>query len=161
MPLPNLRKLFQGSATELVKTIGGVIDNLNLSPEEKLQAQLAMEQAANSHAEKMAELAIHELEVEAANTASARDSNVKIQESEHASWLARNTAYILDFIITGVFVGAIAVVVWIIIPEDNKEIFYTLIGVLGAKFGDIINFHRGSSKGSEDKQKTIDRMRFK
>jgi len=36
-------------------------------------------------------------------------------------------------------------------PEPNKDIGLILLGVLGAKFGDVIAYFYGSSKGSSDK----------
>jgi len=39
-----LGKIFSGGATELVKGVGGVIDNLHTSKEEKLEAELKIKE---------------------------------------------------------------------------------------------------------------------
>ena len=39
-----LGKLFSGGAADLVKSVGGVIDNLHTSKEEKLAAELKIKQ---------------------------------------------------------------------------------------------------------------------
>jgi len=44
------------------------------------------------------------------------------------------------------------------VPEENKELFYTGFGVLGAMLSTVVNFHRGTSIGSERKQKQIEKM---
>lgn len=40
-------------------------------------------------------------------------------------------------------------------PTDNKEIGFMVIGALVAKFGDVVSYFYGSSKGSADKNELI------
>jgi hypothetical protein len=91
------------------------------------------------------------LEINNANTDSARDMNAKVQESVNASWLAKNTAYALD---VGI-VSATIFLAWFAfikgVPEANKELVYMALGSLITMSGTILNFHRGSSQGSKDK----------
>ena len=85
------------------------------------------------------------------NTKSARESNVKIQESENSTTLAKNAAYILDFIVVG-FTVLVALMLFVFkIPIENKEMAYMLFGSLVTLSANIVNFHRGSSQGSKDK----------
>ena len=91
------------------------------------------------------------VELDNANTDSARDMNAKIQESPEASWLAKNTAYALDIGI----VSATIFLAWFAfikgVPEQNKELVYMALGSLITMCGTVLNFHRGSSQGSKDK----------
>ena len=48
-----LKKIFSGGATELVKGVGGVLDNLTTSKEEKLEAKRKMEELIKNHEAKM------------------------------------------------------------------------------------------------------------
>jgi len=153
MPLPNLKTLFSGGIKEAVKVVADVVDKFTLTGEEKAAINQAAEDAFNAHAEKMAELTLKELEIEAKDRDSARTMNANIQDSENASWMARNTAYFLDISITLSFYSVILMITFKVIPEENKELFYMVVGILGAKFGDVVAFHRGSSKGNEDKQR--------
>jgi CDP-diglyceride synthetase len=43
------------------------------------------------------------------------------------------------------------------LPEGNKEIAYLVIGALVAKFGDVVNYFFGSSKGSADKTEMMNK----
>lgn len=92
------------------------------------------------------------------NTASARDMNARIQESTAGSTLAKNAAYILDFVI----VSAAVIVSWLAffkgVPAENKEIVYMALGSLWTLTGTIINFHRGSSRNSQLKDATIEKL---
>lgn len=95
------------------------------------------------------------VELEHANTNSARDMNAKIQESASAAWLAKNTAYALD-------IGIVASTIFLAwfafmkdVPEANKQLVYMALGSLITMCGTVLNFHRGSSQGSKDKNVEI------
>ena len=130
----------------LVKTIAdkfGVADTV--------EAVTAAIQADPEAAAKLAEIDIKEFELHNANTASARDMNVKVQESANASWLAKNTAYALDIGIVSstIFLAWFAFIKGV--PEQNKELVYMALGSLITMCGTVVNFHRGRSQGSKDK----------
>jgi hypothetical protein len=50
-----LGKIFSAGATELVKSVGGVIDNLHTSKEEKLEAERKVQEIIHSYESKMQE----------------------------------------------------------------------------------------------------------
>lgn len=60
--------------------------------------------------------------------------------------------YVLGAIIVIGFFVIIYVVFNYSMPEANKDIGLILLGVLGAKFGDVVGYFFGSSKSSSDKQ---------
>ena len=108
---------------------------------------------------KLAEIDIKQFELHNANTDSARKMNTAVQESANASNLAKNAAYILDFLV----VGATMFLSWFAfvkgVPEGNKELVYMALGSLLTMCGTVINFHRGSSQGSKDRAAELDRMK--
>lgn len=164
MPL-NLKSIFSAGAEKVAGAIGKAFDDNFSSREEMARAGIDLEKVkaaviaeANRHIESLETNALHELELYNADRDSARDMNAKVQESDKASWLAKNVAYILDLTITTAVYVLVAMIAFVIIPEENKELFYMVVGVLLAKWGDIVSFHRGTSKGSEDKAKTLDRI---
>ena len=69
-----LGKLFSGGAAELVKSVGGVIDNLHTSKEEKLAAELKIKQLISDY----------EVEMEK-NITSRWEADLKSD-----SWLSKN-----------------------------------------------------------------------
>ena len=48
-----LTKIFSGGAAELVKGVGGVLDNLHTSKEEKLEAERKIQELISNHEAKM------------------------------------------------------------------------------------------------------------
>ena len=69
-----LGKLFSGGAADLVKSVGGVIDNLHTSKEEKLAAELKIKQLISDY----------EVEIEK-NITSRWEADLKSD-----SWLSKN-----------------------------------------------------------------------
>lgn len=140
--------------------IGGkLIEKLIPDPAQKAEAQLKLAQMAQDG--ELAKMANETklIELNNANTDSARDMNAKVQESDNASWLAKNTAYALDLgIVTAtIFLAWFAFMVGV--PEQNKELVYMALGSLITMCGTVLNFHRGSSQGSKDKGGEIQRLK--
>jgi hypothetical protein len=142
--------------------IGGkLIDKLIPDPEAKAKAQMDLAKMAQDG--ELAKMANDTklLELNNANTDSARDMNAKVQESTNASWLAKNTAYALDIGI----VAATIFLAWFAfmkgVPEANKELVYMALGSLITMSGTVLNFHRGSSQGSKDKNLEIQALKDK
>jgi len=145
----------------LLQVGGKLIDKLIPDPEAKAKAQLELAKMAQDG--ELAKMANETklLELNNANTDSARDMNAKVQESTNASWLAKNTAYALD-------VGIVAATIFLAwfafikgVPEANKELVYMALGSLITMSGTVLNFHRGSSQGSKDKASEIQAMKGK
>ena len=118
-----LDKLFSGGAAELVKGVGGVIDNLHTSKEEKLAAELKVKEL----------IASYETEMEK-NITSRWQADLKSD-----SWLSKNVRpMVLIFLIVCtmllIFIDAGA------IKFDVKDTWVdllqlVLITVIGAYFG--------------------------
>jgi hypothetical protein len=145
----------------LLNVGGKLIDKLIPDPEAKARAQLELTKLAQDG--ELAKMANETklLELNNANTDSARDMNAKVQESASASWLAKNTAYALDIGI----VTATIFLAWFAfmkgVPDANKELVYMALGSLITMSGTVLNFHRGSSQGSKDKTSEIQLLKDK
>lgn len=95
------------------------------------------------------------------NTSNARETNTRIQESDKSSWLAKNTPFILDFIIVfAVFILGYSML-FIEIPSENIQIVNIMFGALLGIMGTVYNYHRGSSNGSATKSDIINKIQGK
>ena len=65
--------------------------------------------------------------------------------------------YILGAIIVIGFFSIIAIVFKLEMPQSNKDLGLIVIGALVAKFGDVVGYFYGSSKGSADKTELINK----
>lgn len=68
------------------------------------------------------------------------------------------TPFILDFIIVGSAMIIIILVLTNTIPENNRDLANIAVGSLLTLVATIINFWRGTSSGSKDKNAQINRM---
>jgi hypothetical protein len=131
-------------------------------------AELTPEVAANlrekemEHEEELLRLAIEKAKVDledkridVTNTQGARDMNLGIQQSSNADHIAKVAAYYIDFIIVLATVGMIAIIFFVGVPTENKELAYMALGSLLTMCGTILNFHRGTSSGSKSKDAAI------
>jgi hypothetical protein len=153
---PILGKLFGKAGKTLVDSVGNALDGLKTSKEEKEAAKLAIQQEINRNIEALNDDANKELEIYMADTANSRDANVKIQESDKASWLSKNTGYILDLFITVIWASLtfyIAGKYLSIITVSHTVNFDGVWGLYAAVTGTmttIVGWHRGSSRGAEE-----------
>lgn len=92
------------------------------------------------------------------NTNNAQVMNAQIQASEFSSKLAKNTAYIIDLVLVLSLVALVFCLFIFKLPIENKELAYTMFGSFLMYVGTVINFHSGSSKGSNEKQDIINKM---
>ena len=118
-----LTKIFSSGATELVKGIGGVIDNLHTSKEEKLEAERKIQTL----------IANHEVEMEKQIT-SRWDSDMKSD-----SWLSKNVRpSVLIFLVVStvlmIFIDA-GTINFVVEDKWTDLLQLVLITVIGAYFG--------------------------
>lgn len=173
MPLPKfIANIVGGGASDLIKSIGNTVDKFVTTKEEKEQLNIELQKVVNEHTVKMAEIAkdeyLAELEVEKAqlaDTANARDSNVKIQESDKASFLAKNIPYIIASLLTLVWsiVTIYLIAKSIKIVNDNADLtaVLSLYATITAVFMTVLNYYFGSSASSARKQQQIEKMQNK
>lgn len=153
-----LKNLISGKGSDIIESVGGVIDGLSQSKEEKDAAKLEVSKEINRHVETLVSESNKELQMYLSDVANSREMNTKIQESDKASWLSKNIAYMIDVLLILSFITMLIMIFNRVVPESNKELFYTGFGLLGGYVGTVINFHRGTSKGSENKQKQLDKL---
>lgn len=153
-----LKNLISGKGSDIIESVGNVADRFITTGQEKAEFNAEVQKEINRHIETLTTESNKELQLYLADTANARDMNSKIQESDKASWLSKNIAYMIDGLIILSFIVMLVMIFNRVVPDSNKELFYTGFGLLGGFVGTVINFHRGTSKGSENKQKQLDKL---
>ncbi|MDK2909651.1 MAG: hypothetical protein PWR20_1218 [Bacteroidales bacterium] len=145
-------KFLTENAPHLLDVIGDVfppaqlISNLltreapGLTPEQKLEFEKCLREYEQN-----------ELKAYLADVANAREMNVNIQQSSNASWLAKNVSFLIDLVIVVCTIILVLLLYYKPIPDGNREIAYAVLGVLLTGLSTVLNFYRGSSKGSVDK----------
>jgi hypothetical protein len=153
-----LKNVAPGLATAVMGPLGGIAVKAiasKLGVEDTVEAVAAHLQANPDAALKLRELDLKELELNNANTDSARKMNAEVQNSANASWLSKNIAYCIDVVIVLSTIGLTYMLMSQQVPPDNKELALMAFGSLVTLCGTVVNFHRGSSQGSKDKSKGL------
>ena len=118
-----LTKIFSGGATELVKSVGGVIDNLHTSKEEKLEAEQKIKELVASY----------EVQME-------KEISTRWQaDMASDSWLSKNVRpLVLVFLVVStvllIFIDAGAIN-FVVEAKWTDLLQLVLITVIGAYFG--------------------------
>ena len=118
-----LSKIFSSGATELIKGVGGVIDNLHTSKEEKLAAELKIKELISNY------------EVEMEKTITDR-WNADMQSD---SWLSKNIrpmtlAFLVISTVLMIFIDA-GTIKFTVEDKWTDLLQIVLITVIGAYFG--------------------------
>tara|TARA_R100001463_G_scaffold17054_6_gene43999 strand:- start:3263 stop:3655 length:393 start_codon:yes stop_codon:yes gene_type:complete len=116
-------KIFSGGATELVKGIGGVVDNLHTSDEERLAAEQKIKELVASYETQM------EKEITARWSADMNSD----------SWLSKNIrplvlAFLVVCTVLMIFIDA-GTIKFVVDDEWKSLLQLVLITVIGAYFG--------------------------
>lgn len=139
--------------TELLGIGGKLIDKLIPDPEAKAKAQLELTKLAQE-----GELA--RMANEVADLDSARKREMAVATSENAPYLNK---IIVPILALGVLVATFVLFGLImfndgLIDATRKDIIIYVLGVLSAISTQIISYYFGSSKGSADKNTSLDKV---
>ena len=118
-----LTKILSGGAAKLVESVGGVLDNLHTSKEEKLAAELKIKELISNY------------EIEMEKTVTDRWK----ADMNSDSWLAKNIRpMVLAFLVVStvlmIFIDA-GTIEFIVEPKWTDLLQIVLITVIGAYFG--------------------------
>ena len=118
-----LTKIFSSGASELVKSVGGVLDNLTTSKEEKLEAERKIQDL----------IANHEVEMEKNITERWK------MDMQSDSWLSKNIRpLVLVFLVVStvlmIFIDA-GTITFVVEDKWTDLLQLVLITVIGAYFG--------------------------
>jgi len=154
-----VKDLFKGSAEGIIGGLtngaANIISKIKADPTKVLEYEKELKELETNAMLKIAETA-NQLEIAyLVDTQNARDNNAKIQESDKASWLSKNVNPLLTISVTLGFFTLLFFMLSHNVPKENERIMDILLGTLGGAWLSIINFHFGSSKGSEEKQKHL------
>jgi hypothetical protein len=146
-----LSKIFGGSVTSIVDSVGDALDKITTTKEEKLQHELESKQAEYAYNIEMKRLGLEEDKLDVENTKSARE--IYNQSKSTADKLAvRIMNWNLPFLL--IIVGAnIACVKYFdsVLLAIISNIIGQVIQMLINERLTVINFFFGSSIGSKDK----------
>lgn len=145
--------LLTGGATNLIDAVGNAINKNVTSDEERISLENEIQKAEIEYKVEMRSLDVKEAGLYLAGIDSARDNQTQIQESENASWLSKNTQYILAFLVILLCMGMFAKALFGGLG-DNPVVMMILGGLLGYN-GQVISYFFGASRDSGEHTKKM------
>ena len=108
------------------------------------EAALKLREVELRHQERLTEMEVDRFRIETADVQDARSAHKD-------SWVP----WALTFTLVAMVSGIVAALLWVAIPEDNKEVVYLVVGQLIGAFSTAIAYWLGSSKSSASKDAHI------
>lgn len=147
---------------DLAKAIGKTVEDAATTDEERLEQAEELARSRINYDREMKQLALKDRELNTQDRNSARAMQTQVQISEHASPLARNIAPMMAIVTT---LLTFVLFFWLLkddgttLTGGKKDIVLYILGALSAIMTQIFSFYFGSSQGSADKNKMLERMR--
>ena len=110
-------------------------------------AALKLREIETNHVEHLQALENERLRIETADVQNARSAR-NVHKDSWVPWA-------LTFTLVAMVSGIVAALLWVAIPEDNKEVVYLVVGQLIGAFSTAIAYWLGSSKSSASKDAHI------
>lgn len=156
--MPNIfQKIFSGGAGEIVDKVANAVDRFVQTKEEKDAVNLEIRKVVSEELKAMEAEHTKQLEVYQKEMDSARNREIQIATSDKAPLLNKIVTPILALTVVALTFILFYMLMFKTVGNEKDIIIYVL-GVLSAVCTQIISFYFGSSKGSEDKQKQLDKL---
>jgi predicted type IV restriction endonuclease len=158
-----LKDLFSSGANTLVDSVGKVLDNVVTTKEEKMQLDNEIRKSEMQFQVDMKKLSNEEQRMILDDMSSARQREVQVQTSEHATKLAKNVSPFLALGTTLITLALFYVLIFSpqAVKGDSKDIIMYILGVLSAVLTQIYSYYFGSSAGSAEKSRIMTGMQNK
>lgn len=156
-----LTKLLSSGAGSFVDAVGNAVDKFTTTDEERKALENELAKARMQYDIEVATLGLRETEAYLADTQSARTEQSRVQESQHASWLAKNVQPSLAVAIVGLTFWMYYHIIFgsgTVLKDPNspmKDIVIYVLGALTTVSTQVVSYFFGSSQGSSDKSKLI------
>lgn len=156
--MPNIfQKIFSGGAGEIVDKVAGAVDRFVQTKEEKDAVNLEIRKVVSEELKAMEQEHTKQLEVYQKEMDSARNREIQVATSEKAP--------LLNKIVTPIIAMGVILLTFILFyvlmfkqVGNEKDIIIYVLGVLSAISTQIISYYFGSSQGSAQKQKQLDKL---
>lgn len=154
-----LQSIFSSGASDIVNAVGGVVDNIVTTKEEKMQLENEIKKADLQYQVEMRKLNVEEKAQVFGDIKDARAMASSVQTSANSSKLSKNVGPYLALGTTLLTFALFFALIFGYCEQGNtKEIVLYILGVLSAIVTQIFSFYFGSSQSSSLKNQTIQNM---
>ncbi len=151
------QKIFSGGAGEIVDKVAGAVDRFVQTKEEKDAVNLEIRKVVSEELKAMEVEHTKQLEVYQREMDSARNREIQIATADKAPLINKIVTPLLAL---GVILLTFILFYVLMFKQvgNEKDIIIYVLGVLSAISTQIVSYYFGSSQGSAQKQKQIDKL---
>ncbi len=156
--MPNIfQKIFSGGAGEIVDKVAGAVDRFVQTKEEKDAVNLEIRKVVSEELKAMEQEHTKQLEIFQKEMDSARNREIQVATSDKAPLINK---IVTPLIAMGVILLTFILFYVLMFKEvgNEKDIIIYVLGVLSAICTQVISYYFGSSQGSAQKQKQLDKL---
>ena len=156
--MPNIfQKIFSGGAGEIVDKVAGAVDRFVQTKEEKDAVNLEIRKVVSEELKAMEQEHTKQLEVYQKEMDSARNREIQIATADKAPLINK---IVTPVIAIGVILLTFVLFYVLMFKQvgNEKDIIIYVLGVLSAISTQIVSYYFGSSQGSAQKQKQLDKL---
>lgn len=156
--MPNIfQKIFSGGAGEIVDKVAGAVDRFVQTKEEKDAVNLEIRKVVSEELKAMEQEHTKQLDVYQKEMDSARNREIQIATADKAPLINKIVTPLLAL---GVILLTFILFYVLMFKQvgNEKDIIIYVLGVLSAISTQIVSYYFGSSQGSAQKQKQIDKL---
>lgn len=156
--MPNIfQKIFSGGAGEIVDKVAGAVDRFVQTKEEKDAVNLEVRKVVSEELKAMEQEHTKQLEVYQKEMDSARNREIQIATADKAPLINKIVTPLLAL---GVILLTFILFYVLMFKQvgNEKDIIIYVLGVLSAISTQIVSYYFGSSQGSAQKQKQLDKL---
>ena len=152
-----LTQIFSKGASNLVDSVGKVLDNVITTKEEKQQLDNELVKAEMQYNLEMQKLSNDEKQMMLGDMSNARSREVQMMQAENNTRLNKNLMPFMALGTIALVLGLFFVLIFTpsAIKAESKDVIIYILGVLSAVLTQIYSYYFGSSAGSADKQRTL------
>ncbi len=152
-----LTQIFSKGASNLVDSVGKVLDNVITTKEEKQQLDNELVKAEMQYNLEMQKLSNDEKQMMLGDISNARSREVQMMQAENNTRLNKNLMPFMALGTIALVLGLFFVLIFTpsAIKAESKDVIIYILGVLSAVLTQIYSYYFGSSAGSADKQRTL------
>lgn len=143
-----LSDIIGGGVKEVIEGVGETVDRFVTTDKEREELEISKSR-----------LNLETFQAEVADRSSAREREIRVNESQSAGWLSKNISSLLA-------IGCLLLTFFMFYKvfyvnseiDKNKDVIIYILGVLSAISTQIISYYFGSSMGSKTKTEMLEKL---
>lgn len=155
MPIADI---FKGITSGILSPVKDIVSEAIVDKDKKIEIDAKLSEIATNAQLREDELIAQANENILKDMSNARDREIQISTNEKAPKINKVITPILAIVLTIGFFGILLIMIFHLAPLANQSVLNIMLGSLGMAWGNVVSYYFGSSQGSADKSKQLEKL---